>query len=667
MGHELDRFLEPGDSDSIEAYVMSLTEVNEELHRRSREADPTLPGDADTQSRSVLPEPTSVPVASVPLGDAWGGKETREEPVAPGMKFYNPIGHLPRKAALILGGIALTLITAGVIFKAGGWLFTPENIIVNITGPKRVESNDPVEYVIRYENNNWVDLEEAELIISYPEFFRFASTNGFQMSTTRAVLPLGTVKKSSQNSLVIRGTFQSLQDQVAVFTATLRAAPKGISSRINTEYQYSVAVGSSAVIIELTAPQQVGNDQFVDYVATYRNESSETIENLDLVVDYPAGFVFRQADPSPVRGENVWHLPVLAPGESGSVTVRGTLSGLQGDVKRVMAKVGVLQGDGTFLAYAEIDRQTSITASPLIIRQKIGDSAERPSVKPGQDLTYHIVFRNEGNVGLRDLIVTVDIDPKYFEVSKVNLTGGGTYSTAKRQIVFRAADRPVLSSLEPGEEGEIFFSIPVRSDFSAAGMSNVEIESIARIDSPDVPTPIGANKVIASNRIAFKVVTDPIFELSGSFSDGRGNTGPVPPIVGQETTYTLKLRIASTLNAIENARAVLSVPGQVRYLKTYANGQGTVVYNDRTGEIFWNLGTLAPGIGKAVELLIQIGLTPDPSQIGTVAKLVNTATLSGKDIWSGMPVQSTLPGLSIGSIGDSLSPSISNDGVRAAE
>jgi hypothetical protein len=162
-------------------------------------------------------------------------------------------------------------------------------------------------------------------------------------------------------------------------------------------------------------------------------------------------------------------------------------------------------------------------------------------------------------------------------------------------------------------------------------------------------------------------VTDPVFELSGSFSDGRGNTGPVPPIVGQETTYTLRLRIASTLNAIENARAVLSVPGQVRYLKTYANGQGTVVYNDRTGEIFWNLGTLAPGIGKAVELLIQIGLTPDPSQIGTVAKLVNTATFSGKDIWSGMPVQSTLPGLSTGSVGDSLSTSISNDGVRAAE
>lgn len=40
---------------------MSLTEVNEELHRRSREADPTLPGDADFQPKSILPESTDVP------------------------------------------------------------------------------------------------------------------------------------------------------------------------------------------------------------------------------------------------------------------------------------------------------------------------------------------------------------------------------------------------------------------------------------------------------------------------------------------------------------------------------------------------------------------------------------------------------------------------------
>ncbi len=625
---------------------MSLADINEELHRRSREAESSQSADslAGIQPRSVLPEPVEVTTPEVPLGDAWGGQERREEPIAPtGLRSHNPFARLPKKVALFLGGLALTLIVAGVVFKAGGWLFVPANVQVSMTGPKRVESNEAVEYVIRYENNNWVDLDDAELIITYPEMFRLMPTDGLQVSTNRAALSLGTVKKSSLNNLVLKGSFQSLQDQVALFTVTLRAAPAGVSSRVDTEYKYSVAVESSAIVVELAVPSQAGDGQFADYVATYRNESTETVENLELVIEYPTGFTYRESTPVPSSGENRWNISALAPGESGMVTVRGIITGSQGDVKRVLAKIGVPQGDGSLLAYAEIDRQTRIIASPLVIFQKIGDGSEKKSVAPGEGLSYRIIFRNDGDVGLRDLIVTVDLDPQYFDVNNIKLGNGGTYSIAKQQVIFRASDREVLSLIEPGRGGEITFSVPVRADIANSGRNNLEIESIAKIDSPDVPTPIGANKIIASNRVAFKVKTAATLDLLGYYFDSYGNTGPMPPVVGQETTYTLNLRATSTLNAIEDARVTLSIPGQVRYLKTQASSQGTVVYNDRTGEIFWNIGTLAPGVGKAVGLVIQIGFTPDPSQENSEAKLINSAVFTGKDIWSGEALRLDLP------------------------
>lgn len=615
---------------------MSLSEINEELHHRSQEAEVVLPGESSPsiQPKSAIPEPTRVTAPEVPLGDAWNGTERREEPVAPGLKPRSPFVRLSRKFALIAGGVALALIVAGAVFKAGGWLFNPEQVQVTITGPKWTESNAVVEYVIRYENNNWVDLEDAELIITYPEMFRFAPSDGFQVSTSRAVLPLGTVKKSSLNSIVIKGSYRSFQDQVALLTATLRAAPKGVASRIDTEYRYSTAVESSAVIVELAAPQQAGDGQFVDYVVDYRNESAEAIENLELAIDYPTGFAYRESKPLPTRGENRWSIRSLAPGESGTVTVRGIITGAQGDVKRVLARVGVLQGDDTLMTYAEIERQTHVMASPLVIAQEISHSGDSNSVAPGQGLSYRLVFENAGDIGLRDLIVTVDLDPRYFDVSKINLNGRGAYNVAKQQVVFRAADHEVLSLLEPGRGGEIAFSVPVRSDLATYGKSNMEIESIAKIDSPDVPTPIGVNKIIASNRVDFKVRTIPNIELSGYHFDGNGNTGPVPPVVGQETTYTLNLRTSSTMNAITDGRVVLSVPGQVRYLKTQSLDQGSVIYNDRTGEIFWNIGTIPPGAGRTISLAIQIGLTPDPAQVGEEARLTNTVIFTGKDAWT---------------------------------
>ncbi|MFZ1626569.1 MAG: hypothetical protein WAT81_02070, partial [Candidatus Moraniibacteriota bacterium] len=591
---------------------MSLADVNEDLHRRSREAEPVLPGDPNPiiQPKSVLPDAVEVTAPVVPLGVAWGGEEKHDEPIAPGMQPRNPLTRLPKKVVVLSGVIALALFAVGLFLKAGGWLFTPENVQVTITGPKRAESNESVEYVIRYENNNWVDLDEAELIISYPEFFQLETSDGFEVSGTRAVLPLGTVKKSSLNSVTIKGSFRSLQDQVALFTATLRAAPSGVSSRVDTEYQYSIAVESSVIIVELSVPSQAGDGQFADFVATYRNESPETVENLVLVIDYPEGFAYREATPLPSKNKNQWAIPSLAPGESGTVSVRGILAGAQGDVKRIFAKVGVRQGDESLLAYAVIERQTRMAASPLAILQKFGDSDEQQSVGPGEALFHRILFRNDGDVGLRDLIVTIDLNPKYFDVTRLDLRGG-TYNVQKQQVVFRAGDRPVLSLIEPGQRGEIEFSAPIRSDLAQYKQNNIEIESIARIDSPDVPTPVGANKIIASNRAVFKVRTTPEFEVKGYHFDSYGNTGPAPLIVGQETQFTINVRVGSTINALEDAQVKMTVPGQVRYIKTQVANRGSVTYNDRTGEIFWNVGTIAPGTEQAAQLAIQIGITPD--------------------------------------------------------
>lgn len=503
---------------------------------------------------------------------------------------------------------------------------------MTINGPKEIDSNKIAEYTISFENNNWVDLENAELILTYPTIFRIIPENGFQLSTSRAVLPLGTVKKSSLSSVKIKGSFQSLQDQVALITATLRATPSGLTSQNDFESRYSIAVEGSSLIIEVEAPLQAGDGQFADYVVTYRNESSIAMENLELRLSYPDGFTPTELIPRPNRDENIWSVPLLAPGESDTVTVRGIITGAQGDVKRVVAELGVPQGDGSLFSYADIVRQTKIIASPLTISQQIGNDGVK-SVAPGEGLSYRIYFRNEGDVGLRDLIVTVDLDPKYFDVSQLQLPGG-TYNVQKKQVVFRASDQSQLSLIEPGQGGSIVFSVPVRADLASYNRSNIEIESIAKIDSPDVPTPIGANKIIASNRITFKVKTAITFGLQAFHFDGLGNTGPIPPKVGEETQYTLTVRAGSTINSIEEGLVNMIFPGQVRYIKTHRISQGSVSYNDRTGELVWIVGTIAPRESEQAELTIQIGFTPDPSQAGKEEWLTNSVDFKAKDQWT---------------------------------
>jgi hypothetical protein len=629
---------------------MSLSDLNEQLHSRPEGDGSVSPDHSEIEapaaplsetlpaSEEPLPEPPRVPV-----GEAWLGMEKEEviEINKEEVVYEDKKALFRKRLALGLGGVALLALAIGVTFKLGGWLFLPDNITVSWSGPQAVGSNESVEYLIRFENKNWVDLEQAELVVTYPEIFRFASDEPFEVSASRAVLPLDTVKKSSVNTIRVRGSFQSFQDQVGLFTATLRAAPKGVSSQVAIEGRYSVAVESSALIIDLSVPPQVGSGQKAAYVVTYRNESEERVDNLELRLEYPEGFAFSDAQPAPVADQNVWRIAALGPGESGMLTVNGTLVGQRGDVKRLVARLGKPQGDGALLAYAETERSTRVIASPLVIFQTVGDT-DQETVEPGENLQFKLSFRNDGDIGLRDLIVTVDVDPNQLDVARINLSEGGTYSVAKRQVIFRAADRPVLAGLDPGESGEIRFSLPVRNDLSKFGRSDIEVRTVARIDSPDVPTPIGANKIIASNERRFKVASAVLLDLKGYYYDSYGNAGPLPPRVGEETTYTLSARALSTLNNLETARVVISLPASVRYVKTHTSNQGTVVYNDRTGEIFWNIGTLAPGDANLAMLVIQIGFTPAPSQVGQYARIVNGATFTGRDAYAGTEVKADI-------------------------
>lgn len=627
---------------------MSLRTLNEEVHRPEH---PNVPGSDETIKSPVhdpvllpKPEPT-VPAPAVPLGEAWGGKEDRTIPVAAELGNLRPtlLDRIPKKTIVIFGFLALVAIIVGVLFKAGGWLFLPENIKISMSGPRDVQSNKEVEYTIQYENNNWIDLENAELIVKYPEMFRLTPTSGMEINGSQAVVKVGTVKRSSVNSLMIKGVFRAFQDQVAVLSIVLRATPSGVATQNDTEYSYTVAVQSSSIILELSAPSQVGDLQSVDYTVNYRNESPETVENFEVQMVYPEGFTFLESTPGTMKDNSLWSIGTLKSGEGGQIVIQGRMEGIQGDIKRARAIIGVPQGNGELLSYAEVERQTKIAASPLVISQNI---SKKTVVSPGEGLGYTINFKNEGDIGLRDLIVTVNLDPKYFDIYHVDTNGTGSYNLSKQQVIFRASGQRSLALLEPGQSGIISFSVPVRSDLASYRQPNIEIESIARIDSPDVPTPVGANKIIASNRISFKVRTDLKAKLTAYHFDQYNNTGPIPPVVGQETTYTISLDLTSTINSIDETRVIFALPGQVRYLKTHRVTQGTAVYNDRTGEVLWNAGTVSPGETHSAVLVFEIGITPDPSQIGHEASLLRGININGKDAWTDEALSKTEDGKS---------------------
>lgn len=620
---------------------MSLDELNQKINRPDYTPEP-LRTDLPYTPENASPDATLPHSIGQNVGD-WT-KASSVSPRPQPKKFVAPPDEPAvarrKRIAFIAGGVALLLVVGGIVFRMQSSTFTNEAVRVRVSGPDNIPSNENVVYKITYENRNWQKLENATLIVNYPGVFRAESGTAWDIYEARAELSLGTVKGRAKETVELRGSFQALQNQSGTFEAMLRFSPEGLSSRYDTSALLTVAVGSSPVVVDVAAPLQVANSQTMEYVIEYRNESDQALDNMRLQVDYPDGFRFDSADPRPSEGDRTWYIGTLGPGGRGSVKVNGVITGVKDDVKRFTARLGKARGDGGFLVYGQVEKAARVVASPLFITQTV-NGLINGIARPGEALAHVIRFRNDGDIGLRDLILTADLDPETLDMTSLN-TGSGVFNPVTRQIMWKASDLPRLNRLDPGEGGEVNFSVSVREDIETrlAGRKNIAVETMARIDSPDVPTPIGANKVIASNMSRVKLLSRVDFTLRGSYADEiMPNTGPIPPQVGQETTYTFRARLSSALNDITQSSVTFFLPGNVRYVGVPAGSVETVRWTERSGELVWEVGTLSSGASNARELVFQIGLTPDVTLVDKSPVLIKSTVFGGKDDFVGRDVR----------------------------
>jgi uncharacterized repeat protein (TIGR01451 family) len=372
----------------------------------------------------------------------------------------------------------------------------------------------------------------------------------------------------------------------------------------------------------------------MEYRVEYRNDGDTEVSNIRVRMDYPEGFSFVSSEPQPSEGDNTFVVGTLAPRAGGKIVIRGRVAGEQNDAKKVSAEIGYVAGDGSFVAFSESERSTRIVASPLFISQTV-NGREQVNANAGDTLEYVVRFRNDGDIGLRDAIVTVRLDSPLLDYRGLKHRGG-SFDAAKKQLAWKSSDVPVLGRLNPGQCGEVTFTIPILNPLpeSASG-GNFTIEAVARIDSPDVPTPIGSNKVIASNTTAVRVNSTVQFAARLAMDDAElPVTGPVPPVVGQETMFTIRLSVRNAYNDLTDGVVKAVFPTGVRSTGEMRPGNETIEWNERSNELTWKLGTIRPDRNGERVARVRIAATPEPGLVDTDLVLVNSVTFTAKDAFT---------------------------------
>lgn len=618
---------------------MSLSEIKNELYKKESDEKMLQHEKSEFNTESLVF--TSPKKTAIPPEDDWVEKEG-------GMVKENK--KTVKIGALILGGLLLVIALVVGFYTVKQSFFVSERLAITLLGPMEIKSGNLNTYEISYKNDNRADLKNVSLKLTFPEDFKPEGNADFKPDgATSGMFSLGDIEGNSEGKVVFRGRAYSPKGNLIKIKAELFYTPSSVSSAFSTSDQLIVNVISAPITLEVMAPQNISNGDEVNYLVTYKNNGMENFENIRVKINYPEQFTFSGSNPKSSEGNNIWYLGNLSAGQSGKIVVAGKLEGARDEIKIADIMIGA-SSNGEFVSYNEADAKTKIAASPLVIAQTVNGLGSL-NANVGDHLQFEISYKNEGTLGLRDVIVTEHINSPVLDYATLDMTGG-QYDTDSRTIIWKAADYRELKNLLPGQSGVIKFSIDVKDilPIASANDKNFVISSLAKIDSPDVPTPISMNKIISGNKMDIKLNSKLILDVRGYYDDANiPNSGPIPPKVSEESTYTMHYIIKSVSNDISDAKVETNLPTSVVMTgKIFPEGS-PLTYNERTNSITWNAGSLTAGTGilsPGKEVAFQVRIKPSADQVDDEAPLLGESTFSAKDLFTGENISVKISGKS---------------------
>ncbi len=560
------------------------------------------------------------------------------------------VSGMPQWMKIAIGVVVFLALAAGGLYFYKSWFgFSESKIIFSIAAPNSINSGDTVTYTFSVINNNRVNLTGAYIELTLPSGAISATGNAVHSAYTQ--ISVGNVGSLSEVQKTYALKLVGAQNSSADLKARLVYYADGVSIPLQKQADKNITIASVPVNFNFKIANQVLSGKSFSFTVNYQNNSQLPFSAARIVIDYPQGFVFANADPAPTASNNVWDIGNLAVQAGGSLQISGILSGNTGDTKKFTVSFEVPSSGSTttYSVYAQSVTAVQISQSPLLLTQTVnGDTAAITT--PGAMLHYVLSYKNDYNVAINNVTITAELNGTMFDVA--SLQTNGIYNASNNTIIWTGTEDANLQSLAPGETGQEQFTIKVKGQYPLYSQDNKNLTLAVNstIASDNVPSYLGVDKIAQSaNELIVKLSTQTSFTEKGYYFDNAArlsNTGPVPPRVGQTTTYTIHWLITNSSNDVHNAKVTAYLmPGVSWTGKTINNFGGAITYNSTTGEVMWNIGTIPASTGyslPAYEAVFQVSITPAINQVGSAMNLVSAAQFSGTDAFTNQNI--SLPG-----------------------
>ena len=524
---------------------------------------------------------------------------------------------------------AIIIILAAGVFFAFKWknnVYSKDVVKLEIFGPAEATIGEEVEYVVKYKNNSDFRLEAPELNFVPPE--NSLKDDGFFAEETLKADKLGeAIYPGEEKSFSFKMRLLGKEGEVKTVKAFLSYRPKNLKAKYESSTTFTTIIKAIPITFEFDFPLKIESGKEFNFRINYFSNVNYPLTDLRIQLDYPSDFEFINSNPKSIE-KNEWDIPVLNKSEGGRIEITGKILGKVGEAKIFRGQLGIWKEE-KFILLKEAESGVEIIKPSLYLRQEINGNPEYVA-SPGGWLHYEIYFKNIGDEPLSNLFMVNKLEGEAFDLQTIK-SELGNFQAGNDSIIFDWRRVDDLAYLIPRAEGKIDFWVKLKDE-----MGNIR-------------EPILKNKVFISQiqqEFATKVSSKLEVLQKGYFQeDIFGNSGSIPPRVGETTTYTIVWLANNYYSDVKNIKAKAVLPENVQLTGKIFPEESVskFSFDPQSREIIWSVGDLEKG--KNTSIAFQIALTPNESQRGQKPEIIGELSATGEDTWTNANLKSSSPAI----------------------
>lgn len=540
---------------------------------------------------------------------------------------------------LIGGAVAafvVSLMVSSALLLTGSNTISGANIELSASAPLTVGGGDVLPIQVGIQNNNTVPVETATLIVEYPQGTRADTDEQEPLFTERLVLE--EINSGEVVNIPLRALVFGEENEEQTVSVSLEYRVAGSNALFFKEAEpVRYRVGSAPLTIAINAVDNLVSGQETDVVIDITSNSPTPLTNVVLRAEYPLGFDYLDASPNPSAGQNIWQFDVIDPNETVTVTITGVAEGDATEAYALNFSVGTpssqnIQSLTSIYATAqtEFEIEEAFFAVQLMVA---GSQEDTVVVAPDQSHSINIEVQNTLSESVYDAVVELELSGN--AISDIINSANGYYDSRRNTITWDISSAPSLEEMEPGDRFRTSLSFtPTTED-----LENPEITMQVNVRARRVSDTNAAEEILGNDRSVVRVEAVPVIRSDANYNVGIfENTGPVPPVVEQETTYTISWMLQNGTSNLTDATMTATLPTNVTWLGA-TDGAGDFGYRSGQRQVVWEVGDVAANqtqIGS-----FQVSIRPSRTQVRQAPNLVGEQVFTATDTFTNTTVRST--------------------------